>query len=382
MVNIALTNHNQSSKQLRVNINIITGRCTFDDDREMALNDLLNQSDFKHPLLEEKWGATSTNVFHYEYDDMDGLMHSTRFVYSTLLRVNNPEACQFKINPSSVFPSLNISDKVYFSMDRHKVARELISISQLESLIRDLYRVNFKFSEDLIIEGALTVDDLPQCINGDDLYQVDAHILELLKLSRDINRYELRYISPTIGFGVFSRNVIKKGEMIGIYSGIKTIHVLETFKYAFEKGEDILGMYLDASQQGNLQRFINHAPNNNPSQRTSFFEANVVSKMYYINGIESIVFFAKKNVLIGEQLLVNYGDKYFMEAPLIRFTADGRLIHKNKWRLRTNTENKTHHIRMMANHGIKSAQAYIFFRTLIITALISACIGGLNHLSI
>lgn len=65
------------------------------------------------------------------------------------------------------------------------------------------------------------MEELPSLVDGDGLYHSDVGIIELLKVPIDFKRYELRYISTAIGFGVFSKETINKGEIISFYSGVK-----------------------------------------------------------------------------------------------------------------------------------------------------------------
>ena len=197
----------------------------------------MNESDFSHPLLKEPFTPSPDHLFHYEYDDVDGLLYSAIFIYATLLRADNPRSCLFKINPSLVFQQLSFGDELYVSIHRHKIAQESINISQFESLVGHLFNVKFKFSECLIIEDMFTVQDLPPTINGDALYQTKSHIVELLKVPKEFSRYELRYINSMMGFGVFSREEIKNGDIIGMYSGVKTANRPVTLKYAFKNGK-------------------------------------------------------------------------------------------------------------------------------------------------
>ena len=384
MVNIALTNHNSLSSDRTVIINIATGMCTFADNREIKLKHLINGQDFCHPLLVEPFTPAPEHVFHYEYDDIDGLFYSAIYVYSVLLHTDDPLACKFKINPSLLFQPSNITDKVYFSFKSHQLAQESIHIWQLEKLVTELGGYPFEFSDDFVIDDEFTIEDLPHTIDGDALYHSDLNLVELLKQPRDLSYYELRYINPTVGFGVFSRDVIKQGDFVSFYSGVKTIHKHITVEYAYLKKLDTLGMQLDAREHGNITRFINHAPNSDTNEvslhNALLLEANIKPLSYYLNGIQIVAYSASKDILKGEQLLADYGKLFFQNVPVSRFKSNGQLIEPNKKMHFNSSRKKLNQIKIMANVGIRDAQRYMNLRMLGVIGVILLFMGILNNL--
>jgi len=382
MVKITLTNRNPHSRDRHVSINIATGICEFSDKREVELKCLLNELDFIHPLLTEPFTQASDHVFHYEYDNIDGLFYAGIYVYSTLLHVDNPLDCRFKINPSPSFQRSKYAGDIHFSINSHKLARESIRIERLEALVHSFTGIKFEFSEDIIINEQFTTADLPDSIDGDALYISERKILELLKLPSEFKRYELRYINLDMGLGVFARDTLKKGDVIGLYSGLKTHDNING--YAFKIGNDCLNMYLDARTFGNISRFINHAPsedtNKNISHRAPLLEANVDSRHYYLNGIKVVYYIVNKEILKGEQLLVNYGVDFFQDTPIKRFKTNGRVIYPNKKFIWTKSQKKLNQLRIMADHGIKAAQVYLRLRTLGIAGVIAILTGILNYM--
>lgn len=385
MVNIALTNRNPLSKERQVVINITTGICTFADNREMELKRLINESDFSHPLMAEPHTVAPNHVYHYQYDDIHGLFYSAIYVYSTLLHVDKPLACQFKINPTAAFQRSKFADELYFSIHRRKPAKRSISIKQLENLVSHLGRYKFEFSEDIIIDDIFTLEDLSSSIDGDSLYNPHLDIVDLLKRPRDFSRYELRYIGSNMGLGVFSRDAIKQGELIAVYSGIKKTSKQATLDYAYKGVLDCLNMYLDAHPCGNIARFINHAPNPKTTnvhvrRHLSLLEANVRTKSHYLNGIEVVVYLASQDIQQGEQLLVDYGPEYFYYYLASRFKRNGKIIDPNKKIFQKKAQEKLDPIRIMASHGIEEAQRYLRFRMMIIVAVIFIVMGIVNGL--
>lgn len=383
MVNIALTNHNPSAPDRRVIININTGSCIVDNKREVELQHLISELDFIHPLLMARQISSPDHVFHHQYDDVDGLLYSGIFIYSTLLRVSNPLDCQFHINPSVDFQRIPQAEEIYFSTNPHKVATELIHFRQLEALIADLSGASFQFVENILLEGIFTIHDLPVFIDGDKLYQMEDDMAQLLKFPRNFSRFELRYIDRNMGFGVFSREVIHKGEVISFFGGVKTLQLPKSLNYSFENQFDCLSTSIDARHYGNITRFINHAPNpqvSHPSNQSSLLEANIIAKLHYLNGIEMVVYSATKEVLPGEQLLVDYGKKYFNNFRQLRFKKNGRVVGSNNNFLPIFKSSKISHLRLMAHHGVKKAQQFMLLRIIVITGVIVVAMSLLKIL--
>lgn len=363
-------------------INIATGLCTFPDGREISLKQVLHDSDFSHPLLIEPFIPSSNMVFHYEYDDVDGLLYAAIYVYSILLQVKNPDVCQFKINPSSIFQALPCRQALSFSIKSGHAAKDFISIKQFEALISRLSDYPFTFSHDVLIRDHLTLKDLPSAIDGDMLYYSNDEIVNLLKKPEDLQRYELRYINFSMGLGVFSRDGMKDGDVVGVYSGVKTAHPPSVYQYMFERKEDCLMMTLDARQTGNITRFINHAPSERPTKtlfnRWSALEANVKATHHYLNGIEVVVFTTKKDIPPGEQLLLDYGNRYFKNGNMAKFKTKGRVIDTNIKSIWMNWQKKLTFIRLAACYGVKKAETYLFFRQILIITVITLLMTGLS----
>ena len=384
LVKIALTNRNQHASDRQVIINLMTGLCTFADNREIELKQLISTTDFNHPLLTESPAQGINNLFHYEYDTIDGLLQSAIYVYATLLHVDKPLACHFKISPSPAFKRSTVAGDIHFSIQGHKVAQESICIRQLNALISQLSHINFKFSDAILIDNLFTIEDLPFSIDGDALYETHPNIVDLLKNTDDLNRYELRYIGYDIGFGVFCRDAINKGDVISLYSGVKTIESSTTSRYAFKSKKDCLNMYIDARLYGNITRFINHAPgirtNKNSPSSVPLPEANVAATSYYLNGIQVIIYSAQRDVLKGEQLLMDYGANFFKKARVSRFKINGQAVDGRKKFRRKNAQKQLNNLRIMADHGVQKAQRYLRLRTLTISVVICIFMGMLNYL--
>lgn len=114
-----------------------------------------------------------------------------------------------------------------------------------------------------------------------------------------------------MGLGLYARNTIKRGEFIGEYAGQivpRTPSVLER-GYSFglrppfaevTSPTKLSNYVIDASEKGNVTRFIN-------SSETPNAEAYYM----FIDGYWRVVFVAKQQINPGEQLFVNYGKNYW-----------------------------------------------------------------------
>lgn len=372
MSTITLSNQNANSAYRKAEINIETGKCVLDKKEEIDKAKLISIG-FQHPLIKEPILANSHRLFHYEYSDINGLLYSATYVYSILLQTADSMSCKFKISPLPDFLCPTATETIYFSINSHQMATEIISLKQLEAIVTDMSGSPFKFLEGMIIDQEFTLVELPQTVKGDLLYKKSEKLLKLLKTPCDLNRYEIRYINPQMGLGLFSRDIINEDEWLFFYAGEKLIKDTDNAKYAFSHRLDCLNMYLDACHFGNLSRFVNHAPD--PTKilpNDPLLEANLRTTSEYVNGIEIVLFSANRTIAPGEQLLVDYGKKFFTSAPMYRFKPNGKMSTL----LKANSQKKINQMRIMADHGVNKAQRYLLNRMLVIVVVIVMLIGA------
>jgi len=123
--------------------------------------------------------------------------------------------------------------------------------------------------------------------------------------------------TPTKGWGVFAKDEIKAGTLITEYSGeaIPLDEVGTSCSYILAPELDDLGRYCyDAENKGNIGRFINHAHKSDNEKFGPFSQPNVIAI-----GVKSYTFemlrvgiFALRNIYAGEEITMDYGDKYVM----------------------------------------------------------------------
>ncbi|MDF1684163.1 MAG: SET domain-containing protein-lysine N-methyltransferase [Legionellaceae bacterium] len=376
MVNITLTNHTPDTSLKHVTIDVLTGLVTRSDGRQLNNIHDLGHEPFMHPLLLEPYTPKPNHHFEYIYDDLNGLFYSAIFVYSVLINTDAPLACQFTIKPSAQFKQSRVIDNLHFSLNYRKASNSTITVEELNRFTSKHLGLPFFFSDDLIIhENNITLDKLPIKIDGDRLYETTPEAIQALSSSIDLTCCELRYIDPIIGFGVFARTLIKKNTPFSIYAGLKVLKPTKSFIFLYEKDLDILNLSTDAEQQGNLTRFINHAPTtvNNKNHMI----ANTKNKRHCLNGIEFIAFVTTKDILPGEQIFTDYYLPYFGGIEPIYFNNHGRVIHTkfNK----NSRRDKLEHIRSMASEGFQIAQRYVWMRCLAILGVIVSAVALIQN---
>lgn len=367
---IILANQNPNFSNQTITINILSGQCFFSDSKKtVALKELLTKSDFIHPLLNEPFTPVKDYFFHYEYSTLSELFYAAIYVYTVLIHVDNPSACLFKINPSDDFSFGQKNDSISFSIHPNKKAIETITIDQLNKLSGQIIKTKFHYSEMILIDDEFTIKELPMSVNGDLLFRRDEEIVNLLKQPADLSRFELRYINPVIGFGLYSKTIIRRGEIISLYTGIKATGLPTDLQYTFIPKYDSLNLHMNAKFLGNITRFINHAPSEKKDESLNskqLLNANCITHSRSINGIEFILVIAKNDILPGEQFLYDYGADFFASSNLFRFKKNGRLSQKFVRKIRKLSQHKTIHFQIMANCGVKAAQKYLLMRLFVI----------------
>lgn len=111
-------------------------------------------------------------------------------------------------------------------------------------------------------------------------------------------RFDVKRAAPGKGLGLFATEPIKKGEFIVEYVGkkisTKVARTLKT-KYLFEIDEKVT---IDGIQRSNIARYTNHSCNPNMEVEFESGKINI---------------YAQKNIRIGDELTLDYGEEYFDE---------------------------------------------------------------------
>ena len=136
------------------------------------------------------------------------------------------------------------------------------------------------------------------------------------KLGDDLpytTRFEIRYISKKVGYGVFAKERIAPYSILNSYAGLlrpdKAIAMNNDSTFMFS---DFESFSIDAGKQGNWCRFMNHSPIGDP-------KTNVVAWEHYSDWGPRIIFTAShKGIKKGAQLLYSYGESYWEDDRFIK----------------------------------------------------------------
>lgn len=137
----------------------------------------------------------------------------------------------------------------------------------------------------------------------------------------------LRWIDPSLGWGVFANRDFKKREFIAEYAGKLRRWKKEDnknsycFEYAVSSG--IATPYtIDAQDQGGIARFINHSA-----------APNLTAALATVGSISHVILYASGPIPKGAQLCYDYGPDYWSKrsAPLpingpINGPIDGKIF--------------------------------------------------------
>lgn len=123
---------------------------------------------------------------------------------------------------------------------------------------------------------------------------------------RYTRRVSIRFIDKNVGYGVFAKEDIPPYSLLHHYAGVLThdddITLKNDSAFSFSDFDDFC---IDATQEGNWTRFMNHA-----DEEKGF--TNVLAWEFYRADAPRIVFTAgSKRIKKGQQLLYTYGDDYW-----------------------------------------------------------------------
>jgi SET domain-containing protein len=111
-------------------------------------------------------------------------------------------------------------------------------------------------------------------------------------------RFRIQESRPGVGQGLFAATPIRKGDFILEYTGEKIpTKLADTLKtrYLFEVDEN---WTIDGETESNTARYINHACE--PNTEAEIEEGK-------------IMIYATRNIKMGEELTIDYGEEYFDE---------------------------------------------------------------------
>eukprot|EP00981_Chlorochromonas_danica_P015340 scaffold11736_cov159-Ochromonas_danica.AAC.6 len=146
----------------------------------------------------------------------------------------------------------------------------------------------------------------------------------ILESSLSLTAFHLQYLPNGLGWALSTRRFVGKGQRIGIYAGemISASQARKRYSEIYDaKGENyvlsfkeegldfILTSNIDATQRGNISRFINHSCSPNTTVdllRASSSEHSDDHLVLKVLGIPTLK--ALRDIFPWEQLTFNYGD--------------------------------------------------------------------------
>ncbi len=127
-----------------------------------------------------------------------------------------------------------------------------------------------------------------------------------------IPNVSIRWIHPSVGYGLFAEETIEKDQYVGEYTGIirrnnrRYFEPLNGYCYEYPIQDEIGRSYVIDATAGCLTRFINHSTS-----------PNLKPYHVYKDGFYHLIFLALKGIEVGAQLLYDYGESYWYlrESP-------------------------------------------------------------------
>lgn len=128
-----------------------------------------------------------------------------------------------------------------------------------------------------------------------------------------VNSVFLKWIDPVLGYGLFADREFQKGtyicEYVGSVKKFRRSDLKNPYCFEYVAGYGIeTPLTIDAREQGNLARFINHS--NKP---------NIIPELAFTGGLIHVILRTSQFVAKGNELTYDYGPKYWSkrESPIL-----------------------------------------------------------------
>ncbi len=168
------------------------------------------------------------------------------------------------------------------------------------------------------LEKRLSYRHLPLNVHEDDLklkgeQSNPSHLAKRLgrKYHKKIlNSYipdvSIRFVHPSVGYGLFAEKPLKKEQYVGEYTGIvrrndrRYFEPINNYCYEYPVPDEIGRNYVIDATSGCLTRFINHSS-----------KPNLKPLHVYWEGFYHLIFLSLHEIASGEQLSFDYGESYW-----------------------------------------------------------------------
>ncbi len=374
---VVLRNHTADAAVQQLRFDLKTGRFLTQSEQIVNRCDLASVLGFTHPILEEKpLVQTAKNQYSYIYHNDEEFCLALRYAYATLLQVEDPALCSIRIQPAEQYLQDTQQYKIYFSCHPNKSAVQQLSTLQLNAMLNETQGVAFQYCNHDLLDHTLTWVDFAEEIDADTLYQTSSTTPQSGPGHQIcLDQYELRFINTQIGFGLFSRTAIGKGELIFQYCGKFVPKNLEYWNYSYAPKKDCgYSLMLDAKYIGNASRFVNHAPEHSVHPiPQKYLTANVGAENRKKYGTSRIMLIANRDIAPGEQILSSYGCEYYATSENCFFiTKSGVVTDGKQRRVKNNAAKLSQYLSVFARYDIKRAQWLLLRRPLTVLFL---CVG-------
>ncbi len=197
------------------------------------------------------------------------------------------------------------------------------TIEQIKELFNKLnveYSNHSKFDKECQIFKKINKSDFSHYLKNKDYYDKLTQKYDLFVKSGYIAPVYIKWVNDQIGYGCFASTDIPQGNLIAEYVGEiipknKIASKIWSWKYpckgTFSK-KFPKNISINAFKFGNETRFINHGVD---SKRNL---PNCTIEFAYTNGAWRILYVAKRYINKDEELLVDYGLRYWRKRELIK----------------------------------------------------------------
>lgn len=373
---LVLRNHTPDAAVQQLRFDLKTGHFLTKSKQKVSRRDLAADLGFTHPILDEKpLVQIAKNQYAYQYHNEEEFCLALRYAYATLLKAKNPALCSIRIQPGEQYFSDAQQYKLYFSSHPQKVATQQLTMRQLNAMLTELHGQPFQYSNHNVLDKTLRWRDFSKEMDADKLYQTSAIDLQKARHQLCLDRYELRFMNTQMGFGLFAREAIQKGEVIAQYCGQYVSKKMQYKNYCYiptkTSGYNLL---LDARHIGNVARFVNHGAEPSAHRKFSqFLTANVDVENHKMYGTSRIILIANRDILAGEQILSSYGSQYFrVPESRLHMKKNGAVYTSKQRRIKDSTAQLKRYLFIFAYYGNRRAQWMLLRKPLTVLLL---CIG-------
>ena len=124
-------------------------------------------------------------------------------------------------------------------------------------------------------------------------------------LSGYVVKSAVRFVSETVGFGLFAETLLKPGAFVGEYVGCVRKNnrhgEMNNYLYSYPQCDEIGRNFVIDASRGNAIRFVNHSQS-----------PNLIPKYAFVDGFYHLILLTLREIHPGEQFSYNYGKKYWI----------------------------------------------------------------------